>query len=481
MEGCLSSLNGLEHVHENITVACGDLRYRRGVLRPLRLKIPASIAHPLRLLPLTFFALIVIGTMLLLLPLARAGETSSGFMPAFFTSASAVTVTGLSTVDTATYWSPAGQGIMLVLVELGGLGIIALATVLGLFIGGRLGLRTRLVAQADMHVVSLGEVRPLFRRVAVTMLSFQTATALLLTIRYRSAYFDDLPTALWHGVFDAVMAFNNAGFSLNSDSIGRYGGDGLIIIPISFAVFVGAIGFPVLAELFKGWRTPARWTIHTRLTVWGSVGFLLVGAIVFLALEWGNGATLGPMSLGDKLVTGIEAGIMPRSGGLNSFDWGAVRPETLNIGVVLMFIGGGSASTAGGIKITTFLLLAYVILAELRGDREVTIGTRSISSSTIRQAVSIALLAVMLVSTTTLLVMLMTDFEFDEVLFECTSAFATVGLSTGITPDLPADAQVVLIVLMFVGRVGTIAAASAFVLRAHAPRFHLPEEQPIIG
>ena len=447
----------------------------------MRLRIPTSIAHPVRLLPLTFLTLILVGTALLLLPFARSGSNNAEFMPAFFTSASAVTVTGLATVDTATYWTPAGQGIMLALVEIGGLGIIALATVLGLFIGGRLGLRTRLVAQADMHVVSLGEVRPLFRRVAVTMLFFQSVTAVVLTIRYRAIYFDDLPTALWHGVFDAVMAFNNAGFSLNSDSIGRYAGDGLIILPISFAVFVGAIGFPVLAELFQEWRTPKRWTIHTRLTVWGSIGFLVIGAVVFLALEWANPATLGPMSLGDKVVTGVEAGIMPRSGGLNSFDWGAVRPETLNIGVVLMFIGGGSASTAGGIKITTFLLLAYVILAELRGDPEVTIGNRSISSATIRQALSIALLAVMLVSSTTLAVMLMTSFDFDEVLFECTSAFATVGLSTGITPDLPADAQLVIIGLMFLGRVGTIAAASAFVLRRRAPRYHLPEEQPIIG
>jgi potassium uptake TrkH family protein len=434
-----------------------------------------------RLLPLAFLALIIVGTLLLLLPVARAGTGSAGFMPALFTSTSAATVTGLATVDTATYWSPAGQGMLLVLVEVGGLGIIALATVLGLFIGGRLGLRTRLVAQADMHVVSLGEVRPLFRRVAVTMVFFQLVTAIALTIRYRTTYFDDLPTAVWHGVFHSVMAFNNAGFSLNSDSLTGYAGDGLIIIPIAFAVFVGAIGFPVLAELFQEWRTPSRWTIHTRLTVWGSVLLLVVAATAFLAVEWNNPDTLGSLSFGDKLVTGIEGGIMPRSGGLNSFDWGAVRPETLNIGVVMMFIGGGSASTAGGIKITTFLLLAFVILAELRGDPEVTIGTRSIKSATIRQALSIALLAVMLVSVSTLTLMLMTDYEFDAVLFEVTSAFATVGLTTGITPDLDADAQLLLIVLMFVGRVGTIAAASAFVLRRRPPRYHLPEEQPIIG
>ncbi len=451
------------------------------MLRPLRLKIPASISHPVRLLPLTFLALIVVGTLLLLLPVAREGTGSPSFMAAFFTSASAVTVTGLATVDTGTYWSSTGQGIILALVEIGGLGIIALATLLGLFIGGRLGLRTSLVAQADMHVVNIGEVRPLFKRVAFTMLFFQSVTAFVLTLRYRGAYFDSWPSAIWHGVFDAVMAFNNAGFSLNRDSLTGYAGDGLIIIPISIAVFIGAVGFPVLAELFQGWRNPARWTIHTRLTVWGSFGLLFFGAAAFLLLEWTNPATLGGQGLGHKLVTGIEGGIMPRSGGLNSFDWGAVRPETLNIGVILMFIGGGSASTAGGIKITTFLLLAYVIWAELRGDPDITVGSRSIGPAVVRTAITIALLAVMLVTVTTFLVMLMTDFDFDEVLFECTSAFATVGLSTGITPDLPANAQVVIIVLMFAGRVGTIAAAGAFVLRRRIPRYHLPEEQPIIG
>lgn len=435
----------------------------------------------MRLLPLTFLALILVGTLLLLLPLARAGGQAPGFMPALFTSTSAVTVTGLATVDTSTYWSPAGQGIILALVELGGLGIVALATVLGLFIGGRLGLRTRLVAQADMHVVNIGEVRPLFKRVAVTMVFFQVVTALVLTIRYRAAYFDDLPTALWHGVFDAVMAFNNAGFSLNSDSLVGYAGDGLIIIPISMAVFIGAVGFPVLAELFSGWRTPSRWTIHTRLTVWGSIGLLIFAAVTFLLLEWNNPDTLGGAGFWHKVVTGVEGGIMPRSGGLNSFDWGSVRPETLNIGIIMMFIGGGSASTAGGIKITTFLLLAYVIWAELRGDPDVAVGARRIGARVVRTALTIALLAVMLVTTTTFLVMLMTDYDFDAVLFECTSAFATVGLSTGITPDLPVDAQCVIIVLMFLGRVGTIAAAGALVLRRRMPRYQLPEEQPIIG
>jgi len=434
-----------------------------------------------RLLPLAFLTLILAGTLLLLLPFARAGEADPSFMDAFFTATSAVTVTGLAVVDTGSYWSPIGQGIIIVLVEIGGIGIIAMTTVLGLFVGGRLGLRTRLAAQTDMHVVSLGDVGPLFKRVAITTFIFQFIAAVILTIRYATYYFDSFGEALWHGVFDAVMAFNNAGFSLHSDSLTNYAGDFAVILPISVAVFAGSVGFPVLAELYQEWRSPKTWTIHTRLTVWGSLVLLAIASTMFVVVEWNNAATIGGLSPIDKLVTGIEGGIMPRSGGLNSFDWGQVEPVTLFTAIVMMFIGGGSASTAGGIKITTFLLLAYVILAELRGEEQVRIGSRAINPRTIRTALSIALIAVGLVTGGAMALMIAAGVPLSEGLFESTSAFGTVGLSTGLTPELNVPGQLVLIVLMFIGRVGTITAASAFVLRRRAARYHLPEEQPIIG
>jgi trk system potassium uptake protein TrkH len=423
----------------------------------------------------------LVGTLLLLLPISREGDDGPDVITAFFTAVSAVTVTGLNTVDTGTYWSSFGHGVILVLVEIGGIGIIAMATILGLFVGGRLGLRTRMLAQTDMHVVSLGEVRPLFRRVALTMFSFQAVTAVILTIRYSTKYFDTLGYSAWHAVFDSVMAFNNAGFSLHPDSLTSYAGDYLVILPISVAVFAGGIGFPVLAELYHGWRTPSRWTIHTRLTVWGSLGLVVFASFMFLVVEWNNPATLAHLDPVNKLVTGVEGGIMPRSGGFESFSWGDARPETLMIAMAMMFIGGGSASTAGGIKVTTFLLLAYVIFAELRGDRDVVIGVRSIGSATIRTAISIALIAVALVLGGAFTLMLVSDFGLGPSLFEATSAFGTVGLTTGLTSSLNIPSQLVLIILMFVGRVGTITAASAFVLRRKQPRFHLPEEQPIIG
>lgn len=445
------------------------------------MRIPAALLHPVRLLPLIFAGLIALGTALLMLPFARAADRSPQFIDALFTSTSAVTVTGLSTVDTSSYWSTAGHVIILALVEVGGIGIVLMATILGLFVGGRLGLRTRLVAQADMHVVSIGDVAPLFRRVTMTTAIFQLVLAAFLTWRYAVHYHRSLGSAAWNAVFDAVMAFNNAGFSLQHNSLAAYLGDYAVILPISLAVFIGGIGFPVLAELWGNWRRPSRWTIHTRLTVWGSLSLLAIASVVFLVAEWNNPATIGHLSVTDKLVTGIEGGIMPRSGGFNSFDWAKVRPETTISAIVMMFIGGGSASTAGGVKVTTFLLLAYVILAELRGEADVNIGSRAIGPRTIRTALSIALLAVMLVTAGAFAVMALSDAQFGQALFETTSAFGTVGLSDGLTGRLGPAAQVVLIVLMFIGRVGTITAASFFMIRQRQPRYRYPEEQPIIG
>lgn len=416
-----------------------------------------------------------------MLPFMRAGERAPTFMEAFFTATSAVTVTGLTNADINTYWSLPGHIVILLLVEIGGLGIIGMATLMAMFISGGMGIRTRLAAQVDMHVANIGDVAPLFKRIAITMFTFQGVTAIYLTFRYRSGYIDSWVDAAWHGLFDSVMAFNNAGFSLHSDSLVRYAGDFMVIVPLSMVVFFGAIGFPVLAELYSHWRNPASWTIHTRLTVGGSLGLVVAGMVAFFVFEWANPATLGGQGWASRMVTAFEASVMPRSGGFSSFDWSQVTGETQNFTSILMFIGGGSASTAGGIKITTFLLLAYVILAELRGDAEVRIGVRSVGAATVRTALSIALIAVAMVTGTTLILMSVTGATYGDALFEVCSAFGTVGLSTGLTAEAGTAAHLILIVLMFVGRVGTVTAASTFLLRRKQQRFHLPEERPIIG
>ena len=447
----------------------------------LRPTLPKAILHPVRLVVMAYLTAIMIGGTILMLPISRAGESSEVVMPAFFTSVSAICVTGLTTVDTAQHWSPFGQGVVLALIQVGGFGIMALATLLSLLVGSRLGLLSTRVAQTETHTLNPGEVGGVLRRIGVLMIGMELVTAIVLTARFRAAYDDSLGTAAWHGLFHAVSAFNNAGFALYSDNLIGFVGDPWVIVPLCAAVIVGGLGFPVVIELIRHRRRHMIWTIHTRLTIWGTLGLLVIGVGFFAALEWTNPGTLGPLPTGEKITGALAGGVFPRTAGYNSIDYGAATPETLAITNLLMFIGGGSAGTAGGIKITTFLLLAFVIWTEVTGDDHVVVGHRSVGPATQRQALSVALLGVAAVALGTFALLLLTDHGLEPLLFESISAFATVGLSTGLTFELTAPSQLVLMALMFVGRVGTVTVAAALALNQKPRLYHLPEERPIIG
>lgn len=439
------------------------------------------MSHPVRAVPVAFLMVIIVGTGLLMLPAARTDGGAEGFMPAAFTSVSAVCVTGLITVDTATFWTPLGQGIILGLIQVGGFGIMTLATLLALLVRKSIGLRGQLVAQSETHTLNLGDVRAVLLRVARIMLAFEAATALVLTLRFWSAYDQNPATALWHGTFHAISAFNNAGFSLYSDNFIGFAEDPWIITPICLAIIGGGLGFPVIIQLTRGEVAPKDWSIHLRLTIYGTLLLLAAGTALFAAFEWNRNETLGPLSLTGKILGSFAGSVFPRTAGFNSIDYGAASPETLMVTNILMFIGGGSAGTAGGIKITTFLVLGFAIWNEVRGRDQVTIAHRSISSSSQRQALSVALLGIAAVIAGTMLLLILTDYSLEKVLFEAISAFATVGMSTGITYNLPTAAEWVLMALMFTGRIGTVAVASALALTAHPRLFRLPEERPIIG
>ncbi len=444
------------------------------------LRLP-DVMQPARIVPIAFMSSIMVGAALLSLPVATPWPERPPVLVAAFTSVSAVCVTGLTVVDTATYWTPFGQAVILALIQVGGFGIMTLATLLGLLVGGRLRLRSSLIAQAETHTLNLGEVRHVVRRVAVTMVLFEAVVAVILTVRFRLRYDDTWADAAWHGSFYAVSAFCNGGFALHSDSLVGFVGDAWITLTICAAVVTGAIGFPVLFELRRRWRRPRLWTVHTRLTVYGYALLFVLGTLAFLALEWSNRATLAPLSVGQKILAGITGGVMPRSGGLNNVEYADITPETMAVNYVLMFIGGGSAGTAGGIKVTTFFLLAFVIWSEIRGERDTNIAHRRIGGSTLRQALTIALLGIGVIALGAMSILLATDLQLDVVLFDSISAFATVGLSTGIIPGLPATAQVTLMILMYVGRVGTITVASALALKTRHHHYHLPEERPVVG
>lgn len=446
------------------------------VSHPLR----RIMRNPVRAVPLAFLAAIAIGTVLLMLPAAREGPGSTDPLTALFTSTSAVCVTGLLVVDTPVYWSRFGQSVILGLFQLGGFGITATATLLTLLVVRRLGLSDRLIAQVETRH-GIGDVRGVVLRIAAIMLIGESVLTLILTSRLRVAYDYPFSDALWHGAFQAVSVSNNAGFSTYSDSLEGFVTDWWINVPIMIVIIIGGMGFPVLFELLRRARRPRTWSVHTRITVFGSAALLAAGFIAVLALEWANPNTLGPLGVADKTLAAAFQSVTSRTTGFNTIDTGGLKPETWAVTDVLMFIGGGSAGTAGGIKITTFFLLAFVIWSEIRGEPDVAVGRRRIAESTVRQALTVALLGIGLVAFGTLSLLMLTDEPLDQVLFESVSAFATVGLSTGIIGDLPAAAQLVLVMLMFVGRVGTITVASALALGTRRRLYRYPEERPIVG
>ena len=438
--------------------------------------------YPARIVPIAFLGAIMVGTALMMLPAARAEPGHAPFVTALFTAASAVCVTGLAVVDTPSYWSTFGHVLITVLSQIGGFGILTLATLLGLLVSRRLGLRSRLVAQSESAGLFGGNIGGVLIRVALVMVASEAAMAVVLTLRFWLHYDYSFGRAVWEAVFHAVQAFCNAGFALYPDSLVRFVGDWWICVPLSLGVLAGSIGFPVWFELAREWRRPELWSTHVRLTVWGTALLSGIGFLVFLSFEWSNPNTLGPLGVASKVLAAFTQDVMTRSGGFNSIDLGQMNTETIAVTNGMMFIGGGSASTAGGIKVTTFLLLAFVIWAELRGEPDVVIRNRRIAEETQRQAMTVALLGVALVATGTMaLIGLTDDIPFDRALFEVTSAFATVGLSTGITPNLPPSAQLVLVVLMYVGRVGTIAVGTAIALNTRRRLYRYPEERPLVG
>ncbi|MFI5490320.1 MULTISPECIES: TrkH family potassium uptake protein [Micromonospora] len=458
-----------------------------GSLVPLLGRRPAwqrrtdRFQHPAKVIATGFAAAVAVGTALLSLPVATRAGQRADLVDALFTATSAVCVTGLVTVDTGSYWSGFGQAVILLLIQAGGLGIMTLATLFTVLLSRRLGLRARFLAQAETKSLELTNVRGVVRRIVLFSLASEAVVAVVLTVRFATAYDAPFGTALYDGTFHAISAFNNAGFSTNADSLMRYVTDPWISLTIAAAVILGGLGFPVVFELARGWRRPALWSVMTRITVVLTVALLALGTIVLALAEFSNPRTLGPLEGPQKLLAAFFSSTMTRTAGFNSVDIGAMRPESLLASDVLMFIGGGSAGTAGGIKVTTFGLLAFVLWSEMRGETQVNVGRRRIPPSNQRQALAIVLLSIGAVVVATFILLAITPYRLDAILFEVVSAFATVGLSTGITGSLPPQGNILLILLMFIGRIGPLTVASALALRDRNRRFELPEERTIVG
>ncbi|MDQ4503772.1 potassium transporter TrkG [Sinomonas sp. ASV322] len=440
-----------------------------------------AASSPARLALLSFTGVILVFTLVLTLPISSADGQVTPLHEALFTAASAVCVTGLTVVSTATHWSAVGQVAILVAIQVGGLGILTLASVLSLAVSRRLGVRGKLIAREAMNNAGrLGEVGGLLRIVVATSAAVEATLALFLTPAFM-AHGEDFGQALWHGVFYSISSFNNAGFTPHSDGVVPYQYDLWILVPLMVGGFVGSLGFPVLMVFLRFKARVRLWTLHAKLTVVVSFILLALGAFLWGAMEWDNARTIGGMAPSEKMVQSIFASVMTRSLGFNLVDMNHLEPSTMLLSDALMFAGGGSASTAGGIKVTTVAVMFLAIVAEARGDRDVRAYGRTIPEGVMRVAISVIVMAATLIMVACSLLLAISGQSLDRVLFDSISAFATVGLSTGLAAELPPEGVYILTALMFFGRVGTITMATALALRQRSTLYHYPEERPIIG
>ncbi|MBM7836987.1 trk system potassium uptake protein TrkH [Alkalihalobacillus xiaoxiensis] len=415
-------------------------------------------ANPPQLLAAGFLAVITMGALLLKAPFSLKGNNSLSWVDAFFTATSATTVTGLVVVDTGTHFTLIGQTIIMILMQIGGLGLMTFAVMIALLLGKRIGLISRILIQESFNQTSLGGMVPLVKLILIFAFSVELIAFGFLAFRWVPEY--GWKDGLFTSAFHSISAFNNAGFSLWSDSLTGYVGDPLVNLTITLLFISGGIGFVVLADLFhkKSFR---RLQLHTKLMLIGTLALNLLAMALIFALEYANPNTLGALSGMEKVWAAYFQAVTPRTAGFNTLDYGAMTDGSITLTMVLMFIGAGSASTGSGIKLTTFLVILIAMITYLRGRKEAVVFKETISSTIIHRSLAITAISALSVGGCFFLLTITESTPFVETLFEAVSAFGTVGLSMGITAELSSIGKIIIMVLMFIGRVGPVTLAFA--------------------
>jgi trk system potassium uptake protein len=456
----------------------------RFTVRPLK-RVPRPPSPALSLL-LLFVVLIAIGTGLLMLPIATNDGSATRFVDALFTASSAACVTGLVVVDTATHWSPFGQVVILTLIQAGGFGIMAGSTLLlSVFLGRRTTLRERIVVQESLGGLQLGTVTTLLKRIAVFTLATEAIGAVALSIAFTSgpeAGPPGDPLGIWWGVFHSVSAFNNAGFDLTGGfrSLSPFVDDWVVLLTIAVLLSLGGLGFAIVGDAIER-RRWARMTLETKLVLSTTAALLMGGMVLIAFTEWANPATLGALPPEQRLLNALFESATLRTAGFTALDTGAFAEASLFVVMALMFIGGASGSTAGGIKVNTFSVLLMAIVSTVRGQPSAMAFGRRIQHAIVYRALAVALLAIAWVFIIGLGLTLSTDATFVQTLFEAVSAFGTVGASTGITPELSDPARIITSFAMFVGRLGPLTLVLALAARARPMAFRPAVESVRIG
>ncbi len=434
---------------------------------------------PYQILSLGFAGLILVGTLLLMTPLASATGQSLSFVDALFTSTSAVCVTGLAVVDTGTYFSQFGQIVLILLIQAGGLGIMTMATLMALLMRKRIQLRERLILQEAFNQLTVAGIVRLTKYVIQATLAIEFVGGTILALRWYPEYG---LKGIYFGYWHAISSFCNAGFDLFGEfrSLTGYVDDLAVNLTISGLIIIGGIGFGVLADIWEN-RKFSGLSLHTKVVLITSSLLIFFGTLVIFLLEYNNPGTLGTLSLKGKILGSYFQAVTTRTAGYNTVNITDLRVATLFFMIILMFIGASPASTGGGVKTTTVAVLTAAIWALIRGKNDAEVFRRRISQEIIYKSFSVVFIAAALVIFIAMMLSISEDFSFLNILFEVVSAFGTVGLSTGITPSLTDNGKLWLVLTMFAGRVGPVTLALALALRSKKAAIQYPEGKITIG
>ncbi|WP_339320537.1 TrkH family potassium uptake protein [Paenibacillus sp. FSL R10-2734] len=429
---------------------------------------------------LGFASIILIGALLLMLPISSTSGNAVSFIDALFTATSATCVTGLVVLDTGTTFTIFGKTVIMVLIQVGGLGFMTMATLFAMMMKRKISLRDRLILQEAMNQGSMEGIVRLIRRVLIYSLVIEGCAAVLLSIRW--AFDMPLGKAIYFGIFHAVSMFNNAGFDIFGDfrSLTDYVYDPLVNIVVMFLIVSGGIGFIVMSDLVE-FRVKRKLSLHSKVVLSSTAGLILIGALVIFIFEFTNQRTLGNLNFGGKILSAFFQSVSPRTAGANTVDIAGLRQASQFFMVILMFIGASPGSTGGGIKTTTFTIMIGAVIAMLRGREDVVLFRYRLAQERIYKALTLTLLALLLVLSVSMLLSTTEDSNFLAILFETTSAFATVGLSMGLTPELSIIGKILICLTMFAGRLGPLTLVYALGPKQGKPLYKHPEGKIIIG
>ncbi len=427
---------------------------------------------------LAFATTIIIGTLILMLPPMTKDDIS--FVDALFTAGSAVCVTGLIVQDTATFFTSYGKAIILILIQIGGLGVMTITSFFALILRRKINISDRFYLTTSFGANKIFSPSRFFLIIASTTMVIELIGTTVLTFLLHFKYAYTFKNAFIYGLFHSVSAFNNAGFSIYSNNLEGFKGDIILNITIMLLIVIGGIGFSVISEILTI-RKNKKFSLHAKIVLFATTLLIIFGATSFFLLEFKNPKSIGNLPMGVKVLSSFFQSITPRTAGFNTVNMSILNEATLVILTILMFIGASPGGTGGGIKTTTFTSITLSGLAALRGRTSITIFKKRIPKETVFRALTLTLTAFSLVLAASIAIMLIEKETFIKVIFEVTSAFGTVGLSTGITPTLEAVSKIILVAIMFIGRIGISSLSLAISSRISPEKIERPEEPISIG